>query len=114
MVVDGSGLSRENQVTAESIGRILLRMYGTPHRLAFMRSLAVGGDPQGTLRQRFRDARFEGRVLAKTGTLNDTSALAGYVRSDDGRVFVFAVLCEGEVARSRRLQDAVVSALVGP
>jgi serine-type D-Ala-D-Ala carboxypeptidase/endopeptidase (penicillin-binding protein 4) len=111
--VDGCGLSRRNQASADAIGRILLALYQSEQRIPFMRSLARPGDAEGTLRKRFKQERFEGRVLAKTGTLRDTSALAGYVRTDGGRVLAFAVLCEGDVSRSRVLQDAVVDALVG-
>lgn len=112
--IDGCGLARTNQASADDVGRILVRLFDSRERMAFMRSLPKGGDPEGTLRKRFKDKRFDGRVLAKTGTLHDTSSLAGYVRAEDGRVFAFAVLCEGEVGAARRLQDAVVSALVGP
>jgi D-alanyl-D-alanine carboxypeptidase/D-alanyl-D-alanine-endopeptidase (penicillin-binding protein 4) len=110
---DGSGLSRGNRATVGALGDVLLRMYRSEHRIAFMSSLAKGGDPSGTLRRRFREKRFEGRVLAKTGTLKDTKALAGYVRAESGRIFVFAILCEGSKSRATKLQDAVVSALVG-
>ena len=109
---DGSGLSRGNRATVGAIGSVLLRMYASQDRSTFLTSLARGGDPQGTLRSRFRDPRFEGRVLAKTGTLRDTKALAGYVKAKSGRVIAFAILCEGATGRAGKLQDAVVAALV--
>jgi D-alanyl-D-alanine carboxypeptidase/D-alanyl-D-alanine-endopeptidase (penicillin-binding protein 4) len=111
---DGSGLSRANQASADDVGRILLRLFASQERLHFMGSLPKGGDAEGTLRKRFKEKRFDGRVLAKTGTLRDTSSLAGYVRAEDGRVLAFAILCEGELGVYRALQDAVVAALVGP
>ncbi len=111
---DGSGLSRGNRATVGALADVLFRMYRSEHRLLFMESLAKGGEPGGTLRRRFRAKRFAGRVLAKTGTLRDTSALAGFVRTDgeSGRVLIFVILCEGPVGRSRKLQDAVVGALL--
>ncbi len=111
--VDGCGLSRESSVTVDAIGGILLRMYRSPHGREFVGSLARGGDPEGTLRTRFRDQRFRDRVFAKTGTLRDTSALAGYVRGESGRTYAFVILCEGDPGGSRAVQDAVVAALVG-
>lgn len=112
--VDGCGLSRDNSMSADDVGRILLRVYRSRQRLAFLDSLARPGDPDGTLRKRFRGSRYEGRVLAKTGTLRDTSSLAGFVQTAQGGVLAFAVLCEGDVSRSHLVQDALVDALVAP
>ncbi len=109
---DGSGLSRADRATVGAIGSVLLRLYRSEQRLVFMSSLAKGGDPEGTLRRRFREARFAGRVRAKTGTLHDTKALAGFVRGKSGRVYAFVVLCEGVNWRAQKMQDAVVGALV--
>ena len=58
-------------------------------------------------------AKYDGRIFAKTGTLRDTSSLAGYVRAQSGRTYAFVVLCEGDIGRARELQDDVVEALVG-
>jgi D-alanyl-D-alanine carboxypeptidase/D-alanyl-D-alanine-endopeptidase (penicillin-binding protein 4) len=109
---DGSGLSRGNRATVGAIGSVLLRLYDSDHRIPFMSSLAKPGDPEGTLRRRLRETRFKDRVLAKTGTLRDTKALAGYVMTTGGRVIAFAILCEGVTSRSAKLQDAVVGALI--
>lgn len=109
---DGSGLSRANVATVDAIGRLLVRAWHSDVRGDFLDSLARGGDPDGTLRRRFRGDEYEGRVLGKTGTLRDTSALAGFVRVGEGRVLAYAVLTEGVVAHGRAVQDAVVRALV--
>lgn len=111
-MVDGCGLSRDGRMSADAVGGILARMWASPHRKTFMLSLARGGDPEGTLRHRFREARFRDRVLAKTGTLRDTKALAGWVLGTSGRQYAFAILCEGDNGRAIELQDAVVGALV--
>jgi D-alanyl-D-alanine carboxypeptidase/D-alanyl-D-alanine-endopeptidase (penicillin-binding protein 4) len=110
--VDGSGLARENQVTVGAIGRILVKMYGSPVGRDFIASLPGPGEADSTLRERFRGAKYEGHLFAKTGTLRDTKALAGYVRAQSGRTFAFAVLCEGDNGRARDLQDDIVDALI--
>jgi serine-type D-Ala-D-Ala carboxypeptidase/endopeptidase (penicillin-binding protein 4) len=110
--VDGSGLARENQTTVGALGKILVTMYGSPMARDYIASMPEPGDADGTLRRRMESPKFTGRVFAKTGTLRDTSALAGYVRAQSGRTFAFVVLCEGDVGRSRDLQDDVVEALV--
>ena len=87
-------------------------MYSSPSATEFIASLAEPGDPDGTLRKRLAAPKYLGRVYAKTGTLGDTTSLAGYVRSQSGRTFAFVVLCEGDVGRGRDIQDDVVDALV--
>jgi D-alanyl-D-alanine carboxypeptidase/D-alanyl-D-alanine-endopeptidase (penicillin-binding protein 4) len=109
---DGCGYSREDQLSADAVGRILARMYASPHRTTYMLTMARAGDPEGTLRTRFREAKYKDRVLAKTGTLRDTKALAGWALGKSGRVYSFAILCEGDNGRAIDLQNAVVSALV--
>lgn len=110
--VDGSGLSRENRASAESLARVLALAWRSPSRDAFFQGFARPGT--GTLDDRFREKRFEGRVFGKTGTLRGVSGLAGLALGQDGRPFCFAVLGERvEVGAARRLQDAVVGALVG-
>jgi D-alanyl-D-alanine carboxypeptidase/D-alanyl-D-alanine-endopeptidase (penicillin-binding protein 4) len=111
--VDGSGLARDNQVTVGAIGKILVKMFGSPVARDFISSLPGAAEPESTLRKRFGGAKYDGRIFAKTGTLRDTSSLAGYVRAQSGRTFAFVVLCEGEIGRARELQDDVVEALVG-
>jgi D-alanyl-D-alanine carboxypeptidase/D-alanyl-D-alanine-endopeptidase (penicillin-binding protein 4) len=55
-----------------------------------------------------------GRCRAKTGTLRNVSALAGYCRSRGGRKFVFALLMNGaNVYRARLAQDRIAAALAG-
>jgi D-alanyl-D-alanine carboxypeptidase/D-alanyl-D-alanine-endopeptidase (penicillin-binding protein 4) len=110
--IDGCGLARSNAMSADAVGRVLLRMFASEHRLAFMQSLARPGQDPGTLRKRFEEERFQGRLLAKTGTLRDTTTLAGYARARDGNVYAFVVLVEGNNTRGKALQRAVVDALV--
>ncbi len=110
--VDGSGLSRANAASAAALARILAFAWRSPARDAYFQGFARPGT--GTLDDRFREKRFEGRVFAKTGTLRSVSGLAGLALGQDGRPYCFAVLGEKvDVSRARRLQDAVVGALVG-
>src|SRR5262249_25817981 len=77
-LTDGSGLSRSNTLTPETLVRVLVRMWGDQRiGSSFVGSLPVGGI-DGTLRGRMYGAAH-GRVLAKTGHIDGVSALAGYV-----------------------------------
>jgi len=110
--VDGSGLSRNDEASALAMARVLAFAWKGNRRDAFFGGLARPGT--GTLDNRFRDRRFEGRVFAKTGTLKGVSGLCGLAVGHSGRAYVFAVLGEHvDVGRCRTLQDGVVGALVG-
>ncbi len=90
-IVDGSGLSLLDRVTAQALVAILEASWLDPDiRPTLVAALPVAG-VSGTLETRMRTAPARGNVIAKTGTTDEASALAGYVR---GR-YVFAVLQNG-------------------
>jgi D-alanyl-D-alanine carboxypeptidase/D-alanyl-D-alanine-endopeptidase (penicillin-binding protein 4) len=92
---DGSGLSHQNRVTASQVVQLLRAMRRHPHAAAFLDSLARAGE-EGSMKRRFADPVLKGRVLAKTGTLNHVSSLAGYATRADGTVLAFALLVNGD------------------
>jgi D-alanyl-D-alanine carboxypeptidase/D-alanyl-D-alanine-endopeptidase (penicillin-binding protein 4) len=90
-IVDGSGLSRLDRLTANALVTLLQKMWADPKlRPALLRALPVAG-VSGTLEERMRRGPARGRVLAKTGTTSTASALSGFVR---GR-YAFAVIQNG-------------------
>ena len=109
-IVDGSGLSRLDRLTANALAGILRAAYSDPTiKPAFVASLPVAG-VNGTLSDRFRKPPTRGRVLAKTGTTSDASALSGYVTTR----YVFTVLQNGHPLSywwARRAQDRFVEVL---
>ncbi|MBS1798136.1 MAG: D-alanyl-D-alanine carboxypeptidase/D-alanyl-D-alanine-endopeptidase [Acidobacteria bacterium] len=108
---DGSGLSRLNFVTPETLGRTLIA--GSRIRAAeiFKDSLPVAG-ADGTLRGRLGGAG--GRIVAKTGSIAYVNALAGYAkRPDETLAFVIVVNNETRKADSTPLVDALAAALLG-
>jgi serine-type D-Ala-D-Ala carboxypeptidase/endopeptidase (penicillin-binding protein 4) len=109
-IVDGSGLSPRNRLTAAALIGILVAAWHDPViRPAFVQSLAIAG-VNGTLEERLRAPPARGAVLAKTGTTSDSSALSGYVR---GR-FAFALLQNGRPVShywARRAQDRFAAVL---
>ncbi|MDQ3778243.1 MAG: D-alanyl-D-alanine carboxypeptidase/D-alanyl-D-alanine-endopeptidase, partial [Actinomycetota bacterium] len=111
-IVDGSGLSPRNRLTAAALIGILVVAWGDPLiRPAFVRSLPVAG-VTGTLEDRMERPPARGVVLAKTGTTAEASALSGYV----GSRFAFAVLQNGRPVShfwARRAQDRFASVLAG-
>lgn len=92
---DGSGLSAGNRAPAEDLVRFLRAMQRHPYGELWRATLAVSGEKEGTLRHRLNDSLTRDRVVAKTGSLERVSTLAGYVRADSGRTYVFAILLNG-------------------
>jgi serine-type D-Ala-D-Ala carboxypeptidase/endopeptidase (penicillin-binding protein 4) len=97
-VADGSGMSRDNRVTARFLVELLVAMREHPDQdvaEAFLGSLAVGGE-SGTLKRRFREFDRNTEVLAKSGYLRGVSALSGYIvrtgEERDGHHIAFAML----------------------
>lgn len=109
-IVDGSGLSPRNRLTAAAVIGMLVVAWNNPGlRSHFVRSLAVAG-VNGTLEDRLERPPARGAVLAKTGTLRESSALSGYVK---GR-WAFAVIQNGRPVSqfwARRAQDRFASVL---
>ena len=109
-IVDGSGLSPRNRLTAAAVIGMLVVAWNDPTlRSHFVRSLAVAG-VSGTLEDRLERPPARGAVHAKTGTLRESSALSGYVK---GR-WAFAVIHNGRPLSqfwARRAQDRFASVL---
>ncbi len=91
---DGSGLSRHNLITPSS-SAMLYKYLDTARFSAFWKnSLTIGG-VDGTLRRRFKSSEALGNVRGKTGTLDQVSALSGYVTSKAGERFAFSIITNG-------------------
>ncbi|MFN9709206.1 MAG: D-alanyl-D-alanine carboxypeptidase/D-alanyl-D-alanine-endopeptidase [Burkholderiales bacterium] len=112
LVIDnGSGLSRENRVTAEWLGKLLQSAWASPVMPELMSSLPVGG-VDGTLK-RFKTN--PGRTHLKTGSLKDVAAMAGYVLHPDGRRYVLvAIINHPEANTARPALEALVQWALSP
>jgi D-alanyl-D-alanine carboxypeptidase/D-alanyl-D-alanine-endopeptidase (penicillin-binding protein 4) len=88
---DGSGLSRNDMVTAHASVELLTFM--SKHRYAgvFRDALPIAG-VDGTLKNRMKGTPAEGNVHAKTGTLSSVASLSGYVTSAAGERLVFSMM----------------------
>ena len=107
-VVDGSGLSRSDRTSPQEVVRLLRELGGDA---SFTGSLAVAGR-SGTLATRMRGSVAQDRCRAKTGTLRDVSALAGYCTTTAGDQVAFAFLMNYvNPYGARLLQDRMVGAL---
>jgi D-alanyl-D-alanine carboxypeptidase/D-alanyl-D-alanine-endopeptidase (penicillin-binding protein 4) len=88
---DGSGLSRNDMITADASVQLLTFM--SRHRYAdvFREALPIAG-VDGTLRTRLRNTPAENNLRAKTGSLSSAASLAGYVTTAAGEKLVFSIM----------------------
>lgn len=87
---DGSGLSRSDTLSPRGLVDLLAAMDRHPHARAYRESLAVAG-VDGTLEHRMQGTPAQGRILAKSGSLRDVDALAGYAQTRAGERLAFAI-----------------------
>jgi serine-type D-Ala-D-Ala carboxypeptidase/endopeptidase (penicillin-binding protein 4) len=109
-VRDGSGMSRHDYVTPETIVRILDAMRTGPNFTVWYDALPIAG-VDGTIGGRMKGTPAQNDVHAKTGTLDKTRSLSGYVTTADGRMLVFSFLCNNFSTPTRevdRVQDAIL------
>lgn len=107
IVADGSGLSRYDYLTAEALVAVLAQMAQDPrHAGPFAATLPIMG-VDGTLERRLRGTPAEGRIRAKTGTISNVRALAGYLTTASGERLAFAIVANNFKARAAAV-DAVV------
>jgi D-alanyl-D-alanine carboxypeptidase/D-alanyl-D-alanine-endopeptidase (penicillin-binding protein 4) len=105
-VTDGSGLSLLDAATPRSLVQLLAFERRAPEGDVFFQSLpAVGEGLQG----RMVGTAAEGKLRAKTGTLSDASALAGYVTSAGGEELAFSIIVNDppRIKRARTVQDRI-------
>jgi D-alanyl-D-alanine carboxypeptidase/D-alanyl-D-alanine-endopeptidase (penicillin-binding protein 4) len=109
-IVDGSGLSLDDRLTARTLAALLVAVWDDVDlRNPFWASLPIAGI-NGTLDKRLLRPPARGAVRAKTGTTDRASALSGYVRDRYG----FAVLQNGwpvQRLSAEKAQDRFATAL---
>ena len=93
-VVDGSGISRFNQITPGAITGVLEKMYfDLPNYEDFYNSLSIAG-VDGTLRHRMNDTLAENNFHGKTGTFNGVSSVSGYLTTKGDEDLVVSIIIE--------------------
>ena len=115
-IVDGSGLSFYDLLSAEMISQLLEGMAGQKDLFPLYReSLPIAG-VDGTLRNRMKKTPAEGNLRAKTGTISGVSSLSGYVQTLDGETLVFSMTMQNFLYPTRlyqRAQDKIGALLAG-
>lgn len=108
-VVDASGMTLENRVTAETLVHSVRALMTDPAFGPYAQGLPLGG-ATGTLENRFDDPDEQaarGLTRAKTGTLNSVVSLSGHVQRADGTVLVYSLVCNDVTGGPGPTKDAV-------
>lgn len=105
---NGTGLSRNERVTAEGLGKLLLAGWKSPVMPEMMASLPIAGS-DGTLKKRFGNSAAAGRAHLKTGYIEGVRAIAGYVLDRNGqRWVVVGILNDPQMKTGSASLDALV------
>lgn len=92
---DGSGLSRHNLITPAAVVRLYTYMARqSKYSTAWRDSLTIGG-VDGTLANRFKGTAAAGNIRGKTGTIDQVSALSGYLTTASGEQLVLSIVVNG-------------------
>jgi len=105
-LLDGSGMSRQNLVTARATVKLLRYAAAQPWGGRFFLTLPVGG-VDGTLANRYRGSPAAGRVHAKTGSLGHVNALAGYLDTLKGERVAFAIYTNNHNLPGRKAIETI-------
>jgi D-alanyl-D-alanine carboxypeptidase/D-alanyl-D-alanine-endopeptidase (penicillin-binding protein 4) len=105
---NGSGLSRQERISAANLGRLLIEAYRSAVMPEFMSSLPLVAY-DGTMRRRLRFESVAGQAHVKTGSLADARTLAGYVLDRNGRRHVVVLFINhANAGAGQAAQDALL------
>lgn len=114
LVDDGSGLSRENLVTPHAVVALLEYVQQQPWGRAFLSTLPVAG-LDGTLQHRMIGTPGEGRIQAKTGSVERTQAMSGFATTMSGEHLIFSMFDNhngGPGRAAEKVLDTIATAMV--
>ncbi len=113
-IVDGSGISRFDQVTVGAIAGLLEKMYFDVANFEdFYNSLSIAG-VDGTLRHRMIGTFAQNNFHGKTGTLNGVSSISGYLTCENGDDLIISIFFEftkGGASLHRDIQNSIIESL---
>jgi D-alanyl-D-alanine carboxypeptidase/D-alanyl-D-alanine-endopeptidase (penicillin-binding protein 4) len=105
-LVDGSGLSRRDAISAEAVMTVLERMADPSGSSPFVTGLPIAG-VDGSLSTRMKGTPAEGNLRAKTGTMSNIRTLAGYVTTRDGEHLALVILINNFEGTGTNANDAL-------
>ena len=107
---DGSGLSRENRLSPNTITKVLLDVYKGKNRQLYADSLAVGGS-DGTIAKYFKEKKYKGKIIGKTGYVNLVKSFSGVCTTPNGD-YIFSILTTGANGQTRTAINDIAKAII--
>ena len=108
---DGSGLAAGNLVSPNAFTKLLSFISAHPRRAPFFAALPRSGQP-GSLLRRFLGTPLEGRVIAKTGSIDRVNTLSGYIERPNGHPLIFSIEANGNALSGRAMLAQIDSVVV--
>jgi D-alanyl-D-alanine carboxypeptidase/D-alanyl-D-alanine-endopeptidase (penicillin-binding protein 4) len=112
---DASGMSHANKVSSSQLSQLLYHVRSEPWYDKLLKGLPVSGGYErfvgGTLRLRMKTAPVKGNVIAKTGSLDNVSALAGYAKTKDGEWLIFTIQTQNTKSSTVPVIDRMATAI---
>jgi D-alanyl-D-alanine carboxypeptidase/D-alanyl-D-alanine-endopeptidase (penicillin-binding protein 4) len=107
---DGSGLSRENKLSANAITKVLLDVYKGKNWEVYKNSLAVGG-VDGTIGKYFKEEKYKGKIFGKTGYIAGVTSFSGICSGKEGD-YIFSILANKSRGGTREALNDIAKAIV--
>ncbi|MFA5422459.1 MAG: D-alanyl-D-alanine carboxypeptidase/D-alanyl-D-alanine-endopeptidase [Phycisphaerae bacterium] len=107
---DGSGLSRENRLSADCITTVLRSIYKSRNFEIYKQSLSVGGI-DGTNSRHFQEPEYKGKIIGKTGYINGVKSFSGYCITDD-KTYIFSIIANSAGGTTRQAINDIAKAII--
>jgi D-alanyl-D-alanine carboxypeptidase/D-alanyl-D-alanine-endopeptidase (penicillin-binding protein 4) len=107
---DGSGLSRQNELTAYTITTVLSDIYKSRNWQLYRDSLAIGG-VDGTIEKYFKEEKYKGKILGKTGYINSVKSFSGLCVTGQGD-YIFSILSNNTNGETRTVINNIAQAII--
>ncbi|MBN2456025.1 MAG: D-alanyl-D-alanine carboxypeptidase/D-alanyl-D-alanine-endopeptidase [Sedimentisphaerales bacterium] len=107
---DGSGLSRKNKLSANAITKVLLDAYRSRNWNFYKDSLSAGGI-DGTIAKYFKEEKYKGKVLGKTGYIDAVKSFSGLCTTEAGD-YIFSILANNANGQTRKALNNIAKAVI--
>ncbi|MDD5327340.1 MAG: D-alanyl-D-alanine carboxypeptidase/D-alanyl-D-alanine-endopeptidase [Phycisphaerae bacterium] len=109
-VDDGSGLSREDKLSANAIAKVLLDVYKSRDWDVYKNSLAAGGI-DGTIGRYFKEEKYKGKIIGKTGYISGVKTFSGICSGSKGD-YIFSILTNKSNGKTRGAINDIAKAII--
>jgi D-alanyl-D-alanine carboxypeptidase/D-alanyl-D-alanine-endopeptidase (penicillin-binding protein 4) len=107
---DGSGLSEQNKLSTNALTKVLLSVYKSENWQLYKNSLAVGG-VDGTISGSFKEKKYKGKILGKTGYINTVKSFSGVCSTEQGD-YIFSIIANKANGQSRKAINDIAEAII--